>query len=114
MFNDNRSNRRMFHPAKIFFFVGIAALFIVALGGVVMFLWNAILPDLVGVRPIKFWGAIGLLLLSKILFGRFHFGPNGKKFGPPNRRRRQYWKEKWMNMSEEERAAFKEKWRRKC
>ena len=112
MFSDHRSNRRMFHPMKIFFFVGIAAVFGLILGGIVMFLWNAILPDLVGVKPIRFWEAIGLLVLSKILFGGLRFGPGGKKFGPSKKRR--YWKEKWMNMSEEERTAFKEKWRGKC
>ncbi|MCG8328400.1 MAG: hypothetical protein MI974_11975 [Chitinophagales bacterium] len=110
MFGNNYSSPKGFHPGKIFFFIGMAILFVLVLGGVVMLLWNAILPDLVGVKPIQFWQAIGLLILSRILFGGFKFGPKGKK----HYARRRQWKEKWMNMNEEERAAFKERWRKKC
>ena len=38
---------------------------------VVMYLWNAILPEVVGVTPITYWQAFGILILSKILFGGF-------------------------------------------
>ena len=110
MFRDNHSNRK-FGPGKVFFFVGMATLFVFVMGSVVMFLWNTILPDLTGVKPIRFWEAIGLLILSRILFGGFRFGPGGKKYG---RSRGRYWKEKWMNMNEEERAKFKEKWKGRC
>lgn len=110
MFRDNYSNKKWFSPGKIFFFIGMAILFVFVLGTVVMFLWNAILPDLVGVKPIQFWQAIGLLILSRILFGGFKFGSGAKK----HHARRRQWKEKWTNMSEEERAAFKERWKKKC
>ena len=40
-------------------------------GSVVMYLWNAILPAVIGVHTITFWQAIGILVLSKILFGGF-------------------------------------------
>ena len=47
--------------------VGIAAL-----GWVVMALWNWLLPNLFfGVREIDYVQAMGVLLLSKILFGGF-------------------------------------------
>ncbi len=44
--------------------VGVAAL-----GWVVMLLWNWLLPELFGIHPISYVQAIGVLLLSKILFG---------------------------------------------
>jgi hypothetical protein len=110
MFGDNYSKKKWFSPGKIAFFIGMAVLFVFVLGSVVMLLWNAILPDLVGVKPIRFWQAIGLLILSRILFGGFRFGDKAKK----HHARRKQWKEKWASMSEEERAEFKERWRRKC
>ena len=50
----------------IFIPIAIAAgIFI--FGSVVMLLWNAILPSVIGVSTITFWQAIGILILSKIL-----------------------------------------------
>ena len=43
-------------------FFGIAAILI--FGFVVMGLWNAILPVVLGVKVITFWQALGILLLS--------------------------------------------------
>lgn len=43
-------------------------------GEVVMLLWNWLLPVLFGVRTINLWQALGLLLLSRILFGRLGHG----------------------------------------
>ena len=37
----------------------------------VMSLWNWLMPAIFGTNPITFWQAVGLLLLSRILFGRF-------------------------------------------
>ncbi len=42
------------------------------LGWVVMMLWNAVIPVVfAGGRPIDYWHAVGLLVLSRILFGGF-------------------------------------------
>lgn len=97
---------------KWFFFGPLFVAMIFGLGAVVMWLWNAILPDVIsGVSPISYWQAMGLLVLSKILFGGF-----GK--GKPNRGGSSYakkqFKQKFMDMSEEERAEFKQKWKEKC
>ena len=53
--------------------VGIAglALFTFLFGEVVRRLWNWLLPPLFGLPAITFWQALGLLLLSRILFGGF-------------------------------------------
>ena len=40
----------------------------------VMILWNWLVPTLFGLPAISVWQALGLLILSKILFGR-HWGP---------------------------------------
>ena len=54
--------------------IGVMVLAGVAvLGWVVMALWNSLLPGIfVGVREIGYFQALGILLLSKILFGGFH------------------------------------------
>ncbi len=45
------------------------------LGWVVMALWNAVLPSVfMGVRAIDYRQALGLLVLSRILFGGFRGG----------------------------------------
>ena len=42
----------------------------VALGGaVVMLLWNGLMPAIFGLPQVTFWQALGLLALSRILFG---------------------------------------------
>lgn len=99
-----RNNRRR----KPFFLFIIAGIFI--LGAVVMLLWNAILPDVLGVSNVNYWQALGLLALSRILFGGFKFGPrrNHRGFGNPR------FKEKFMNMSREERINFKNEWKERC
>ena len=47
---------------------------ILAFGFITMSLWNALLPAILGVKAITFLQALGILLLSKILFGGFGGG----------------------------------------
>lgn len=91
-----------------FLFVPIVLL---VLAAIVMFLWNAILPNVMHVEKLAYHQALGLLILSKILFGGLPFLGRGRRpyFGPPPHIRA-----KWMNMSEEERLKFKEEWRKRC
>jgi hypothetical protein len=52
----------------------LAMLFVVVLAGlgfVVMSLWNWLMPALFGLKLIGYWQGVGLILLSKILFGGF-------------------------------------------
>lgn len=90
-----------------FCFIGFALL----IGLVVMALWNAILPAVLGVKTITFLQALGILLLSKILFGGF-------KGGAPFTRSRQAWKmkmqEKFGNMTPEQKEKFKAEWKTRC
>ncbi len=91
------------------------ALFIVAIvlfGGVVMALWNAILPAVLGVKAITFLQALGILALSKILFGGF--GRRGGWQGGRGHQWRNNMKEKWSKMTPEEREKFKAEWSNRC
>lgn len=96
---------------KLLFIIPMVIAVILLLGLVVMGLWNAILPQVIGVSAISFWQALGILLLSKILFGGFG---KGGGFG----RRRMEWKrrmqEKWEGMNPEERERFKAEWKNRC
>jgi len=115
MFPNQPPNRKMFKPAKILFFVAVVLAIVFVLGTVVMLLWNAILPKIAGVKPLDLWQAIGLLVLSRILFGGFKPGsPPWKDKRDHFRSKKAAWKEKWMNMSEEERQEFKNRWRKRC
>lgn len=72
--------------------VGVAAL-----GWVVMLLWNWLIPTLFyGGKEIDYVQAMGVLLLSKILFGGF------RGHGCPGR----WHKHRWEQMTPEEREKF--------
>lgn len=95
------------------FFVLIPLMVIAGLllfGWAVMLLWNAILPSAIHAGEISFWQAVGLLILTRILVGGF----GGKRFGGPGGFRGGMWREKWMNMSDEEKLKFKNEWRMRC
>ncbi len=83
---------------------------VVVFGAIVMGLWNAILPQVLGVKAITFVQALGILLLSKILFGGF----GGKRWGGRGHEWRHRMKEKWSNMTPEEREKFKAEWKNRC
>ena len=93
---------------RVFKFVVMFALFITLAGFVVMRLWNWLTPGLFGWHTISFWQALGILILSKILFGGFRGRP-----GP-----RMYWRgrmmERWAQMSPEEREKFRQSMRGSC
>ena len=89
---------------------GIVA--ILVFGLVVMSLWNAILPAVLGVKAITFIQALGILLLSKILFGGF--GGGRHRGGWRNKGKWMEMKEKFSGMTPEEREKFKAEWKNKC
>ena len=85
-----------------------ATLLVVVLGFVVMSLWNSLMPALFGWHLISFWQAVGLLLLSKILFGGFRGGPGRHRYW------RQRIKERWEHLTPEEREKFLQGMRGRC
>ncbi len=95
-----RGSRKFFFLLFIPFILGV-------LGAVVMGLWNAILPEVLGAKPLTYWQAVGLLILSRILLGGFRFGGGN----PPWKGKR---RGRWSGMSEEEKIKMKEEWRKRC
>ena len=85
---------------KFVLFAALFTLFIAVLSFVVMRLWNWLLPALFGWRLISYWQAMGILILSKILFG--FRGRPGRHCYP---RRRMM--ERWEQMTPEEREKFR-------
>src|SRR5579863_6853323 len=83
-------------------FALFALIFVIVFSVVVMRLWNWLIPPVFGWHVINFWQAVGLLVLSKILFGGFHGRPG----------RNLYWRrrmiERWEQMTPEEREKFRQ------
>ena len=101
----NRKKRLLWiAPAAI---AGIA-LFIAIGGGIVMYLWNWLLPMLFGWRLITFWQAVALLALCRILFG----GVSGRGWRRSYSGRRIA--ERWQGMTPEERERFRQGMRSGC
>ena len=88
---------------RILAHIALGIIAIAVFGIVVMLLWNWLLPSIFGIVAINFWQALGILLLSKILFGSFG---HGRRFGGHRYNRHNHLREKWMKMSEEERKEF--------
>lgn len=86
--------------------------FLFLLPFIIMSLWNAILPEVLDARTITYWQALGLFILSRILFGGFNCG-GSKRCGRPGFGKAGF-RQKFMNMSEEEKIAFKERWKNRC
>lgn len=89
---------------KWIWFLGPLAMvaFLTVGGWVVMALWNWLLPSLFGWKLLGFWQALGLLALSRILFGNWggHHGHGWKE--------RHEWKQ---NFTPEERERFRQEMR---
>jgi hypothetical protein len=87
----------------------VGMLIFIAIGGeVVLQLWNWLLPPLFGFRTITFWQAVGILALSRILFGGL-CGRSQYRSGFRNRMR-----ERWEHMTPEEREKFRQGMRGRC
>lgn len=81
------------------FIVGGLAL----LSAVVMLLWNALMPQIFNLPEIGFWQALGLFILSKLLFGGL---PHKHKHHPHISHKR------WDSLSEEEKEKMREQWKK--
>ncbi len=75
---------------------------IAGLSGVIMVLWNLLVPDIFGLTTLTFWQALGLFVLTRLLFGRFG-GKGGHGFDPM---KSGPMAEKWASMTAEQRKEF--------
>jgi Ca2+/H+ antiporter, TMEM165/GDT1 family len=89
-------------------FLLFGALFVTVFGFFVMRLWNWLTPALFGWHLIGFWQAVGVLVLSRILFGGFRGRPG------PHRFWRGRMMERWEKMTPEEREKFRQGMRGHC
>src|SRR5579862_9212025 len=82
--------------------IAVIGLMAVALFGfLVMVLWNWLAPAVFGFHEINFWQALGLLVLSKLLFGGFRGRPGGRHW-------RGRMRDRWEQMTPEEREKFRQ------
>ena len=86
----------------------IAIVAVTVFGFVVMNLWNWLAPAVFGFHTITFGQALGILVLSKILFGGFRGRPG---YSGPWRRRMN---ERWEQMTPEEREKFRQGMFNRC
>ncbi len=99
--------KKSFWIKKILGFLLLAPIALALFTWIVMLLWNGVLVAVTGVDVVSFWQAMGILVLSKILFGGFRGGGRGGHW-------KQEMKSKWQNMTDEERVQFKQQWRDRC
>ena len=91
------------------FALPLAVLFLAIFSWVVMSLWNWLVPGLTGWHALGFLQALGILVLSKILFGGFR----GRGAGP-NRYWRRRMMERWAEMTPEEQERFRARFGGRC
>lgn len=97
---------------KIFKVLIMMSIAILLFGGIVMGLWNALVPELFHGPSLTFWQGIGLLILAHLLFRGV--GGFGRGHGWGRGRWNRKFEEKLAAMTPEERGKFKEEYRRRC
>lgn len=65
-------------PAALIAAPILIAIFVAVVGGIVMLLWNWLLPSLFGLPSVTLLQGFGLLALCRILFGGFGVGGSGR------------------------------------
>jgi hypothetical protein len=99
---------KSFRFLRIIKFAILAAAAVAIAGFIVMQLWNWLIPGLFGGPALHFAQAVGLLVLARLLVGRFG-GGHGRRMGWRNRMRGN-----WQGMSAEERQKLRETMSRRC
>ncbi len=86
------NNNRRRHFKKMILFIPVFAALV---GLILMLLWNWLLPGIFKLPEINFLQALGLLLLSKILFSGFGRGGRPSHFD-----RRAYWEKRFQEKTQ--------------
>jgi len=107
------------HKKKFWFIVPLVIAGIALFVWFFQWLWNILLPEIIGVKAISYWQALGILVLSKILFGG-GFKRKGNDFRikmQKFRRMRDFGEMKknfgygdLKDFTDEERQRFREEW----
>ena len=96
-------------PVRILKCIVFAAVALAAAAWIVMKLWNVLLPGLFGWPALSFLQALGLLFLTRLLFGGFR--SPGFGYGMHWRRHQL---ERWEQMTPEEREKLRAGLRGRC
>ncbi len=98
------------HCRRLRLLIPLAVLaFLTVLTFVVHALWNDVLADVLAVKTITYWQALGLLLLARILFGSWPCG--GRRLGGHFRERMMT--RHWESLDPEQRVKMREEMRRR-
>jgi len=97
---------RRHRAVRFLMFLPLALAFAALFGLVVMALWNWLMPALFGIKTVGYWQALGLVLLSRILFG-------GRGSMGHHRHWRHRMRERLDRMTPEERERFRERFFRR-
>lgn len=89
-------------------YAALVAIVVAGVGFGVMHLWNAIVPSVFGLNALGYGQAVGLLVLTRVLFGSFR----GRKCCGSDSKKSLF--EKYDAMSEEEREKFRTGMRGRC
>ncbi|MDD4991399.1 MAG: hypothetical protein PHR83_04110 [Paludibacter sp.] len=79
----------------------------------VMLLWNWIIPAISPLTAVTYWQAMGLFILSRILFGGFRFRRHHHAVNRHFANHAQF-RDRFMDMNEDERQQFKNQWKQRC
>jgi len=107
------TTKRKFYFMRFCIMFPLVILGIFGVSAIVMLLWNWIMPAISPLSSITYWQAMGLLVLSRILFG-------GCKFRQHHREAHRHFanhapfKAKFMEMNDDERQQFKNQWKQRC
>lgn len=84
--------------------VTVIVVFTAVATAIVMLLWNALIPSIIGWSSINFWQAAGLLILCRILFKGFgHHHPLGNFL---HNKEHMEMHEKMQHMTRDEKRAY--------
>ena len=105
-------NRKQFR-GRFPFFLPLLLLRVLVSGALVYWLWNWLLPSLLGLHLITYWQAVAFWILCRLLFG------SHTAWKSSHRPQERFWKGergrgKWMQMTPEERDKFQQEWRNRC
>jgi hypothetical protein len=103
---------RTFWLKKAVKFIFFASLFVVAAVLLTQNLWNWLVPSLFHGPAIDFAQTLGLLVLSRILFGGF--GRGGSGWAQKRRQWKQHLESKVAHLSPEEREKFRQQMQNRC
>src|SRR6202050_1110376 len=91
--------------AKVILILPLVVAFLAVVGAAVMLLWNALVPQLFHGPQLGYWQAVGLLALSRVLFGGWRgHGWRGHRHGL---------RERWGQMTAGGRAPVREEVQRR-